>query len=369
MESKKIIYCTVTNDLNQDQRMHRICLSLHKMGYEVILVGRLKVGSKELLKFPFTQKRLKCFFENGFMFYAAYNLRLFLFLLFKKLDIIYAVDLDTIAVGGLIKLVRRKKLVYDAHEYFVETPELFDRPTVKRFWNLIGDTFVPTADQCITVNESLSRMLGSLYNRPFIYVYNTPEYLERINIDSFKGKRPYLLYQGVLNKGRGIAEMIGAMAFVDDVYFYIVGDGDLALDLKKLAAQSIAKERIEFLGWLSPDEMKKYTLGATLGINLLDGSCENYYYSLANKFFDYMHMGIPSVNMDFPEYRNIIEKYDNGILVSDLKVSAIAAEINYVINDRDRINDMHKNCLKASQDLNWQNEEMKLNEVFKNLSS
>ncbi len=368
MQSKKIIYCTVTNDLNQDQRMHRICLSLHKLGHEVILVGRSKMNSKELLKYPFKQKRLNCFFQRGFTFYAEYNIRLFLFLLFRKLDILYAVDLDTIAVGSLVKLLRTKKLVFDAHEYFEETPEVYKRRFVKSIWSFIGRTFVPLADAYITVNQSLAHILGKLYNRSFTYIYNTPEYTSEIAIEPLEGEKPYLLYQGVLNKGRGIAELIKAMEYVNHLDLYIIGDGDLSSDLKKIAVQSKVSESIKFLGWLSPDEMKKYTLNATLGINLLERSCESYYYSLANKFFDYLHMGIPSVNMDFPEYRNIINKYDNGILVVDLSVSTIANAINKVVNDNGRIELMRKNSLAASKELNWQNEEKKLYELFENLT-
>ncbi len=41
---KRRIFCTVTNDLNYDQRMIRICTSLVRAGYEVVLVGRESDG-------------------------------------------------------------------------------------------------------------------------------------------------------------------------------------------------------------------------------------------------------------------------------------------------------------------------------------
>ena len=46
--SKGKIYCTVTNDLNQDQRMHRICSSMTQMGFDVTLVGRTKSNALPL---------------------------------------------------------------------------------------------------------------------------------------------------------------------------------------------------------------------------------------------------------------------------------------------------------------------------------
>jgi hypothetical protein len=41
----KKLYCCVTNDLNFDQRMMRICNSLQSNGYEVSLIGRKNKNS------------------------------------------------------------------------------------------------------------------------------------------------------------------------------------------------------------------------------------------------------------------------------------------------------------------------------------
>src|SRR5450432_542599 len=90
------IYFTVTNDLTYDQRMIRICTSLANAGYKIMLTGRKMKGSIPLIEQPFQQKRIRCLFERGKLFYAEYNLRLFFYLLFKKADCICAIDLDTI---------------------------------------------------------------------------------------------------------------------------------------------------------------------------------------------------------------------------------------------------------------------------------
>ena len=92
----KRIYFTVTNDLTYDQRMHRICTSLAEAGFQITLVGRKLPLSLPVQQHLFSQKRLRCRFNKGFLFYAEYNLRLFVFLLTKKMDGICAIDLDTI---------------------------------------------------------------------------------------------------------------------------------------------------------------------------------------------------------------------------------------------------------------------------------
>ena len=82
----KRIYFTVTNDLTYDQRMQRICTSLAENGYEVTLVGYNKPTSLPFVNKKYKQKRIHCWFLKGKSFYTEYNVRLFLYLLFKKIN-------------------------------------------------------------------------------------------------------------------------------------------------------------------------------------------------------------------------------------------------------------------------------------------
>jgi hypothetical protein len=98
--------------------MNRICSSLSAAGYSVVLVGRKLENSLPLQPKNFLQFRLRCIFNKGFPFYAEYNLRLFFFLLFRKMDAICAIDLDTILPVYLVSAIRGRKRIYDAHEFF-----------------------------------------------------------------------------------------------------------------------------------------------------------------------------------------------------------------------------------------------------------
>ncbi len=363
----KTIICTVTNDLNQDQRMHRICGYLSTLHYSVILVGRNKKKSLPLLYMPFEQKRLRCFFEKGFLFYAEYNIRLFLFLLkTKKADIIYTVDDDTLLAGGLIRLIKNTKQIFDAHEYFTETPELAGRTIVKSVWALIEKIFIPRADAHITVNESLANLFSQRYGKKFVAIFNAPKRSD-MGQDVQKNNSPILLYQGMLNAGRGLETLIDAMLLMPGIHLRLVGEGDLSESLRDRASQSSARDRIHFAGWKSADEMKILTKEASLGINLLSGASQSYFYSLSNKFFDYMHAGVPSVNMDFPEYRQIISAYEVGILIHELSPEAVATGILHVIRDTDKIAAMRISCYKACREYCWENETVKLRQVMEGL--
>ena len=131
MTRKKRIVLTVTSDPNYDQRMIRICTSLHHAGYDVTLVGRERPSSKPLIERPFKQVRIKQRIDTGKLFYFTYNIKLFFYLMFRHMDAICAIDLDTILPVYFVSIIRSKHRIYDAHELFCEIEEVVSRPSIQ----------------------------------------------------------------------------------------------------------------------------------------------------------------------------------------------------------------------------------------------
>ena len=129
---KKIII-SVTNDLIADNRVHKVATSLCKNNYNILLIGRKLKKSSKIKERNYKCKRIKLIFNKGALFYAEYNFRLFWLLLFTKADILLANDLDTLLANFLCAKIKRKKLVYDSHEYFTEVPELINRKFTKKY--------------------------------------------------------------------------------------------------------------------------------------------------------------------------------------------------------------------------------------------
>ena len=141
---KKRVFCTVTNDLNYDQRMIRICTSLASAGFSVTLVGREDRGSLPLALRPYRQHRLKMWTRRGKLFYLEYHFRLFFYLLGRKMDVLCAVDLDSILPCYFVSQLRRIPRLYDAHELFCEMKEVVSRPFIHRVWKAVERFAVPS---------------------------------------------------------------------------------------------------------------------------------------------------------------------------------------------------------------------------------
>jgi glycosyltransferase involved in cell wall biosynthesis len=364
---QKTIFFTVTNDLVYDQRMIRICTSLSNNGYSVKLIGRKRNSSKSLDDSKYLQKRINCFFEKGKFFYIEYNFRLFWFLLFSKFDAVCCIDLDTLLPGYIASKLKGKTCIYDAHEYFTEVPEVVNRPLVKGIWAAVGKFIIPRLKYCYTVCESLSEVFWKKYKTKFEVIRNVPYQLHENSTIKASRDEKIILYQGALNAGRGLEQTIEAMKLIKQSKLWLVGEGDLSLKLRQLVKAENLEEKVIFKGYLKPSELMEITAKATIGINLLENTSLNYYYSLANKAFDYIQAKIPAIHMNFPEYKNLNEAFEVALLIDDIDPKTITATVNKILDDKDLYDDLVQNCNKAKKVFIWEVEEEKLLYFYKNV--
>ena len=359
---KRILF-TVTNDLTYDQRMNRICSSLVAAGYDVTLIGRKRSFSEPLRDKPFRQKRIRCLFNKGKLFYLEYNFRLFFYLLFQRFDIMCGIDLDTILPTYMVAKLKRKPFVYDAHEYFTEMEEVVARPAIKRMWTMVEQAIVPRVKYGYTVSEGYARMFGEKYGTDFEIIRNATV-LEDLP-ETSTGER-YILYQGAVNVGRGLDHLIRAMQHVN-CKLYICGKGDVFNELVALTEELGLQEKVTFWGYIEPDKLKEYTRRAAIGITFFSNAGLSNQYSLANRFFDYMHAGVPQVAMRYPQYENFNREFEVAKLIDNLDEKTIAGALNHLLSDRKHYEQLRRNCLNAREVYNWQNEAEKLCQVYRKI--
>lgn len=362
-KKKKRIFCTVTTDLSYDQRMIRICTSLAEAGYDVTLVGRKIKKSIPLLNRPFQQKRITCFFEKGKSFYAAYNLQLFFFLLFKKMDCIVAIDLDTILPCYFISKLKKITRVYDAHELFCEMKEIATRPAIYAIWKKIELFSVPRFLNGYTVNKPIAAEFNKMYGVQYEVIRNIALLKELPQVEKTS---KFILYQGAVNEGRCFETLIPAMKAVD-CPLIICGEGNFMEQVRQLVNDHQVQKKVIFKGRVTPDELFKITQQAYIGITLFDNAGLSNYYSLANRFFDYLHAGIPQLCVNFPVYQQINEQLPFALLTDDTSVDNLAAQLNNLLHNEVLYKQLQSNCDRAREIYNWQQEAARLVEFYKRI--
>jgi glycosyltransferase involved in cell wall biosynthesis len=280
--------------------------------------------------------------------------------LFHSFDIVCGIDLDTLPAAWLSSRLKGKKCFYDAHEYFPEVIEVQDRKFVKKIWLKIEQFLVPKVDVVYTVSQSIADTFSKLYNRRVEVIRNLPLYY---NIE--EGAIEYgILYQGALNEGRGLESLILAMKQIDSKLI-IVGDGYLKSKLEKIVLDERLSEKVFFSGFVTPEKLSKVTSKAAIGISFLENKGRSYFFSLSNKFFDYMMAGKPQIGSNFPEYKAINEKAVVAILLDDISPDTIAKNINNLLHNKELYQNIKANCLKIRNEYSWEKEAIKLVEIYK----
>lgn len=332
---------------------------------------------KEGIKSKFVKHT--CFY-NEFMFFVPEVLKQGI-----AYDYIWANDLPNLKPALKLKEKIGSKVIYDSHEIFVGTLNQFFPSKAKWYKSILYKTalfvmstlgnraekkMVKKADEFVTTSISFKNYFKNKYKRDDIQIVMNCPNIQTAN-DFYDFRSEYnlssdsfvLLFQGRLNAGRALIEMIESMAYVkSNVHLFVIGDGTLKKDMQKRMAELSLQEKVHFIDEVPSSELLRYTRGADAGINLQASINISKHLASANKLFEYTHSGIPTIGSDVPENRLIIEKYDLGMLVRN-NPKEIADAINKMSeSDLSKYKD---NCKKAAMEYNWENQEKVILDLIK----
>ncbi|MDZ4823155.1 MAG: glycosyltransferase [Flavobacteriales bacterium] len=364
----KHITVLVSNDLEHDQRVAKVCNTLLDFGFDITLVGRMLAHSNPI-KRSYEVKRFRLMFSKGFLFYGAFNVRLFFFLLFKRTDIILANDLDTLLPAFLASRIRGKKLVYDSHEYFTEAEGLTGRTFQKRCWELIERWIFPKLKNVYTVNQSIAEIYLDKYKVKVGVVRNVPILGELPPLKSREelglpdNKKIILLQGAFIDPDRGARETVEAMQFLENTLLLIIGSGRDIGNVQKMVEDRNLGDCV----WIKPkmpmDELQQFTRNADLGLSLDKPVHLNYKFSLPNKLFDYIHAGVPVLASRLPEIERVFLQFEIGMMVENFSPEHLAEKISEALFSSER-EKWKKNLELAAREFNWQREEELLRRIY-----
>lgn len=353
-EEKKRIVMAVTNDLVTDRRVMRHAEALREAGFEVALIGRRELGVRS---------------RKGWMFYAEYNVRLWRKLMRTRCDVVWANDTDTLL--GCYMAVRMKikgspvRLVMDAHELFPEVPELVGRRIVKGVWERLERWLMPKCDGMLTVCRSIADYYRGRYGVEMEVVRNVSGH-KRVDSGQWaagSGQLHTLLYQGCVNKGRGVDWAIDALEWLPDCELVIAGGGDLLEEMKTYAAEKPWAERVVFLGRMRPEELERLTRRANVGLVMLEDMGMSYHFALPNRIGDFVAAGVPMVVSDLPEMAAVVRRFGVGEVMARpedggrrSEARALAEAVKRVLSRAWKEEDF----AAARADMDWEKEKLKL---------
>lgn len=284
-------------------------------------------------------------------------------------DIYHSNDLNTLPQGIICsKVLRRKKLIYDSHE--VQS----SRTGYGKRAYYIEKILIRFMDKMIMTNDTRANYVENLYGieKPIV-VPNYPFYTGSTGRDnkydlykilSIPKDKPILLYQGGIQQGRGLENIINSIPYINDGVVVFIGDGKLKKNIIKLVEELGVNEKVRFLDKVPVDELKYYTPNAFLGFQVLNNVCFNHYSSDSNKLFEYIMADVPVVACSFPEIKKVVEGEQIGICIDSHNSKDIANGVNILLEDEKLYERLKANCYKAKVKYNWENEKKKFVAIY-----
>ncbi len=378
---QKLVVVTVISDLVTDYRVHKICQTLHENGYRVLLTGSMNKWSLPLKPRDYQTYRIKTWFGKTILFYAEYNIRLFFRLLREKAGIFLGNDLDVMPATMLLALLKKRPLVYDSHEYFLEMAGLDRKPLRRSVWKFIEIRVFSNLKYMYTVSDSIRNLYRKNYHKKLFVVRNLPfrkpaepdltpserEWIASIDLKIPEDKN-LLVFQGAgINESRGAEEIVYSMLFLDATYFHllIIGGGDVISKLEKIIEQNQLSEKITMIPKVPFAVLGHFTRKAKLGLSIDKPSVLNHKYSLPNKLFEYLHAGVPVLASRLVEQEKIINQYDVGCFIDDHHPEHMAQKIKEIFGDHETLARWKQNTYRVKEELNWENESKIVLDIFK----
>ncbi|WP_312991346.1 glycosyltransferase family 4 protein [Chryseobacterium flavum] len=357
---KKIIISAFSN-LYTDQRIEKVCRTLHENGYQIELIGNNWNGAEKMER-PYSFSRISLSSKTLKTAYFEFNWKLYHELKNKadQYTILHANDIDALVPNYLISRKLNIPLIFDSHEIFSEMPAIQGKMSQK-LWRYVEKTIIPKLTYMITASNSYAQWFQNKYKIMPVVVQNAPRRLN-FNIEIPENHPKIILYQGAVNPFRGIDKVILAMRYLDHVVLKIAGDGPRKQEYENLVINENLQHKVQFLGKLNPEDLRNMTLSADCGMSIEENEGESYFYSLPNKVLDCIQARVPLILSDFPEMQNIKKRFDVGEIIKNHTPEAIAEAIKTVLNNG-RLS-YQAELEKASEILCWENEEKKLLDIF-----
>lgn len=352
------ILITTISDPFYDPRILKTAHSLAQNGHNVHIIGCVRHPAKEIaLHLNITISRIERKFLSGKQFYLWWNKFLISHTKSLDFDLLISIDLDTAIAGYRIQANRTCKWIIDAHEWFSELPEVIHRPFTRMVWKKLEQYLVPKADALITVSNGLADYYKSV-GQPSVYtIFNYPNILPPDNKNtSFNNS---VIYKGVFNIGRCLEDLV-TVGQSSSFKVEMIGYGDIEQELHKLNKHNSVLFHGKQYGTAAQEIMKT----AGVGFNVLKNQGNSYYYSMANKFFEYAQLGIPSINSNFPDYSEKLQEFNVGEVIDPNNIDDYSKTIHHILENREQYS---KACISASKVWNWEAQESQLIQIIEGI--
>lgn len=374
----------VLNGIWHDPRVRRTATSAVKAGMETVVVG-LKgedYDENKIKELPFKTILVeidKKYYRKEMSGFAKLVREI---VVWRKIaeacketnsDVIHANDLNALPAAYLAAKENKCKIVYDSHEIFTENEGSCRGRVGKFFWKTIERYLIKRVNQVICVSHSSAAELAKMYKIETPLVITNCAFKVDSKLLKAKSSNVFeVLYHGKFYKGRGYEAFIKAAALLNeykDIQFVLRGLGIIEEELKNLAKENKLEKKVRFDPPVNVTELVIAASSSHVGVVIAEPKNKNFINTVSNKLFEYINAGLPVLLSDGPEHRYLNEKYNFGIILENNTPECIAEAVLKIYKDKGTYEKLCENVKLTASILNWENEFIKLSDIYKRLVS
>lgn len=373
----------VTNPCINDPRVYNEARSLVKAGHQVTVIAWDRYKQNQPLKsvdgIEIVQVRtwLSARWGLGTVPWHVFHLLLWQWRVYRlalrlhkenDFDAIHCHDFDTLPVGAMLKRKRGLPLVYDAHELYGYMAMGVASEWVGRWLMRLEKWLIVDADKIVTVSEATKKYFAVITDKPISIVMNCKQ-LQGIDYQPPAGNDRFtMIYIGLIDKTRALSWLIDVAKQLPDVQCIIGGIGrtDYVQAIKKECDKS---PNISFIGEVPFRQVIPMTMKADCSFLMISPEQPYGRVLLGNKQFEAMVCGRPIICTKGTYSGELTKREEVGLAVEyneeALKQAIIKLRDDPALRER-----LGRNALKAAiNKYNWQMEEKKLLELYKDIES
>ena len=377
--NRKRVLMLLTNGFDPDPRVHREAVSLIENGYEVTLLcwdRDYKFPPQEVVD-GIRIERIYVRSTHGrgptqVPFLVLFWLKAYARASKKGFDIVHCHDFDTLPLGYLLAKQKKAKLIYDAHESYVDM--LINVPIwVKKAVYKTEDFLLRRIDLLITVGEILKENFEKRGVQHSCVVGNwkdADEFKFPQEVLEEERQRLHILnaqlvisFIANLGKERQLAPLIAAVKDIPGISLIIGGDGPFRGVVQEAAHKY---SNIIYLGYVHPSKVPLYTTISDIIFYGFDPANPNSKFSAPNKLFEALAAGKAIMTGDFGEIGKIVNDTECGLIIKKFtgeeikkNLSSLSPEILNRFKEKSKKNALDK--------YNWQNARIVLLDQYSRL--
>lgn len=360
----KILHIAYGHRSDDTRIFKKECTSLAQRGFDVLYITSDKITKDTYDSQNVKRRIIPLRSNNRVIRVLKYMYDIMRIIKQEKPDVCHIHDFQIILL--LILIPKRVKKIFDSHEdypaYIADT--VYRRLHYKSKYKMIEfiERFCFRKCNCIITATPYIRNQISQFSNNVIDVNNFPL------VESYTNKKKYNKQQVCFTGGAGDSSGVHKVveAIKNSSYKLVIAgncSGDYLTRLK-----NIANDNIIYLGYLDKEGVSDLIETSLVGVvsYLPTADC---IHAVPNKMFEYMERGIPIIYSNFPDWEEMIGKYNVGIPVDPNNSKQILNAIESFYTDETFRMTAGKNARFVIETVyNWKNEEKKLIETYENIS-